>query len=95
MNRGEPFIVCAANLFLDWENNPVIITGARHWDSVMRGQYIRMKDKIIGKEVEQGFIDQFGKFYDRKEALLIARESNQVRFELDHNPKELFSEMLY
>jgi len=95
MNRGEPFIVCAANLFLDLENNQVIITGARHWDYVMRGQYIRMKDKIIGKEIEQGFIDQFGKFYGRKEALIIARENNQVRFELDHNPKELFSEMLY
>jgi len=100
MNRDEPIIVCAAILIemLNEFNNEVIIIGPRHWDFTMRNQSeslgLSRKNKNF-KEIEQGFIDQFGKFYGRKEALIIARKNNQIRFELDHNPKELFSEMLY
>lgn len=102
MNRGEPIIVCAAisieRLNQITFNDDIILIGPRHWDFTMRNQAeslgLSRKNKNF-KEVEQGFIDQFGTFYDRKEALIIAKRNNQIRFQLDYGTKELFSEMLY
>ena len=102
MNRGEPIIVCAAIMIekfnVESYNDDIILTRPRHWDFTMRIQAyclgLDRKNKNF-KEIEQGFIDQFGKFYAREEALVIARRNNQIRFELDHETKELFSEMLY
>ena len=77
----------------------VIITGARHYDNVMRTQLnafsedsqVRMMNR---GEVIQGFIDNRGDFHDREDALVIALAANQVRFK--HEPEyELFSEDLY
>jgi 3'-phosphoadenosine 5'-phosphosulfate sulfotransferase (PAPS reductase)/FAD synthetase len=77
----------------------VIITGARHYDKVMRAQLnafsedsqVRMMNR---GEVIQGFIDNRGDFHDREDALVIALAANQIRFK--HQPEhELFSEDLY
>ncbi len=86
-----PVIVCAANRYGD-----VIIAGARHHDSIMRGTiaaighgefklgWKRLLRRIPeGGREEQGFIDQFGRFYGREEAELLARQNNQI----DHNQK--------
>ena len=82
----EPWIVCAANKYGDY-----ILTGARHWDNIMRATTVLLGDgdfktgwkKLLsmvpegGREV-QGFIDQFGRFYDREEAEQVAQQNNQI-----------------
>ena len=46
------------------------------------------------KDVEQGFIDQFGNFYNRQEAWIIAEKHKQIK--PDYSIKgTLFSEDLY
>lgn len=90
----RPHIVCAANKLSDG----TILAGARHWDSVMRGQATKMslrtKDDI---GVEQGFIDQWGNFYDRKLAMQVVKQNGQP-FNIERNggqDNELYSEGLY
>ena len=69
----EPRIVCSANKF---ENGPMLV-GARHWDQHMHVQANYMGVK--GTEPhEQGFVDQFGKFYSRTEAWKIAEANGQI-----------------
>jgi hypothetical protein len=49
----------------------------------------------VGSE-EQGFIDQFGTFYNRKDAYTIAKENGQIIRDLDGvGTNTLFSEHLY
>lgn len=97
----NPYIVCAACR----DANGFIITGARHFDSIMRQVIKACNLKFTGWE--QGFIDQFGKFYNRKDAWKIADFNGQIRrptgFENFLRPREanigdegtLFSENLY
>lgn len=69
----NPRIVCAANKF---ENGPLLV-GARHFDQHMcvQAEYMGIK----GYEPhEQGFVDQYGRFYDRKAAWKIALANNQI-----------------
>ena len=93
-------IVCAAlkyNITIFCGNSylkEIIIAGARHFDSIMIAQI-----KAIGLKgiPEQGFIDQFGTFVDRKEAMEIVKKSGQP-FDIKRNGvpiDELFSEGLY
>lgn len=87
-----PWIVCAANRYGD-----TIIAGARHHDSIMRGTVraigggdwrkgwdILLGDdwKERGSNEEQGFIDQWGRFYTREEASYVAAQNGQCRPEL-------------
>jgi len=85
-------VVCAAVC-----KGNVLIIGPRHWDQTMHMQRVNMN--ITAKymaDAEQGFIDQFGVFMDRKEALLVAKAANQIK-QKSGNPDsdELFSEDLY
>lgn len=95
-------IVCAANLLSDG----TILVGARHWDTMMQNQlYLYLEAKGLTEEVwisrkgrleeEQGFIDQFGKFYTRKEAYVIAEKENQIIRSIGYETDELYSEHLY
>lgn len=89
--RRKPVIVCAANRNKDGH----IICGARHWDKIMVSQF--KQDHIAGFLWEQGFIDQFGKFYNRKDAMKVVKESCQP-FNADRNGgngEDLYSEGLY
>lgn len=74
-----------------------MLVGPRHFDMVMLDQYRLMfeRGKAPSEDVStQGFIDQFGIFMDRTEALAIAVAANQVRNKT--NPTDrLFSEDLY
>ena len=88
--KNPAVIVCAA-----CKKGDVILAGARHFDMVMNSQL-----RAINKELrhfanaEQGFIDQYGTFYTREEALKIVKESGRPM----RNPKAekiLFSEDLY
>lgn len=78
-------IVCAANKH---RATGRIICGARHWDKVMRSQTQDYKGW------EQGFIDQFGDFLNRKDAWKIAEEQGQIRRTVS-TPGTLYSENLY
>lgn len=82
-------VVCAANKFEDG----TIICGARHWDSIMR--CVAECLPLTGRE-QQGFINQWGVFLDRKEALEVVKNSGQP-FDAERNGATdmLFSEGLY
>lgn len=88
-------IVCAANKY-----GSVIIIGIRHYDKFMHTRIQELKDtytNLINIEDEvQGFVDQFGNFYNRKDAYIIAENENQI-IRTCGNPdsRELYSENLY
>lgn len=89
--KPAEIIVCAANKL----PNEVILCGARHWDHIMCAQADAMG--VRGGDEEQGFINQFGEFRTREEAMQIVLKNGQ-RFDIDRNgggDKYLFSEGLY
>lgn len=74
----RPWIVCAAIFF-----DGLVIAGARHHDMVMNKVIERLGGhKAVYEACKtrpiQGFIDQFGRFYTREEAMLVARENDQI-----------------
>lgn len=89
-------IVCAACKF-----GNTIIAGPRHFDSVMRSQMLACHEnsevKTLPKsKVEQGFVDQFGEFWTRREAFYIATLNEQpINMERNGNNEILYSEGLY
>ena len=86
-------IVCAANLF----DNDVLVTGVRHYDSVMHKTIALLGDKIQGRAV-QGFIDKYGQFHTRTEAWKIAVAADQIFRRCggdDRDGGTLYSENLY
>jgi len=92
-------IVCAANYN---KEHDIIVCGVRHFDMIMHGQihYVNAVHypKAQGSEWKQGFVNQFGEFRDRKQALIIAREAGQLDNKVksgNPNSDELFSEDLY
>ena len=48
---------------------------------------------LVHSEIEQGFVDSDGNFVDRKQAMIIAKENGQLRYEPDK--KTLISEDLH
>lgn len=96
--EGAEVIVCAAIRLHD-----EIICGARHYDSIMHKQIRISEDRrkywYDNKHlVEQGFIDQFGRFYSRTEAWKIATVKGQIKRRCCGDTAEggtLFSENLY
>ena len=85
--RTQRRVVCAA-----LKKGAVIICGPRHFDTTMHEQIARVG--INMRDAKQGFIDQWGKFMDRVEALEVAKASNQILVKT-HPEYELFSEDLY
>jgi hypothetical protein len=77
-----------------------MLVGPRHFDKTMCDQFQKMHE--VGKapdpeaETMQGFLDQFGAFMDRKEALAVAIEAGQIDLAKKSPPSDrLFSEDLY
>jgi len=85
----ESRVVCAANKL----KSGLIIAGARHFDKIMRDQVDAIGVKMRGSE--QGFIDQFGNFLTRKEAMDIAKKQEQLYRRFHADKHGLFSENLY
>jgi len=83
-------IVCAAIKHTTDE----IIIGPRHFDRVMNTQ-IKKSDFLGWSQADQGFVDQFGTFLTREEALEIAVSNGQIIRRVGGDEKELFSENLY
>lgn len=85
-------VVCAALLV-----NNHLVCGPRHYDSVMRGHLELINEPYSSANVVQGFIDQFGVFMDRYEAMRVAKDAWQhidfARNGSDHTA--LYSEGLY
>ena len=81
-------IVCAANRDEDGR----IVLGIRHWDDFMRCMGLAPK-------AEQGFVDQYGKFYTREDAWLLAEDQGQiirrVGGDMVKGEGRLYSENLY
>lgn len=82
-------IVCAAI-----HKDGRIITGARHFDGLMRGQILASEGFDFWRSADQGFVDQFGQFLTRKEAWKIAKEMNQIKKDVSIEGT-LYSENLY
>lgn len=83
-------IVCAAIR----HESGLVICGPRHYDKAMNRQ-VRRYPKGVWIDAEQGFVDQFGEFYNRREAFWIALENNQIFRRVGGDEVELFSENLY
>lgn len=93
-------IVCAANRNQFGE----IVLGARHFDVRMHAAINVLRQLDAANKIapvayiwEQGFINQFGEFLDRKDAMIVATAANQVNKHDDRCPvgTELYSENLY
>ena len=82
-------VVCAAML-----KDGRIITGARHFDKVMRAQMELTEGLKWWRSCSQGFIDQFGDFMTREEAWVVAMHQKQI-FRQVSTPGCLYSENLY
>lgn len=73
-----------------------IVVGIRHFSPDMRAIMRRAygeKDYHL-QVAEQGFVDQYGTFYDREAAWVIAQAAGQIR-EVTGPAGTLFSEDLY
>lgn len=96
---SPPRIICAAIRYRDG----LIVAGPRHWDRTMGRIADHLPHFYSAKSqlIEQGFIDQHGTFYTRREAWKIAQRSDQIitRVNGDYDPDTfdgiLYSENLY
>jgi hypothetical protein len=86
-------IICAACRI---KNTDIIVCGARHFDKVMRSVIRRLDYKVPPSDWEQGFIDQMGEFYTRRQAMDVVNMTGQV-IDIIRNGSEieLYSEGLY
>lgn len=69
---NKQFVVCAAIRF----KCGLIVVGPRHFDKIMNGQ-LRMMPNLDKSSPEEGFVDQFGTFLDRTEALQVVINNDQ------------------
>lgn len=98
MNKIQRRVVCAANKYqCILGGEPLVFIGIRHYCPVMRQNMQPWHEHIDRNSEIQGFVDQFGVFMDRKEALQVAKEAGQLnRARIKTWPdNELFSEDLY
>lgn len=105
MEEKKPeLIVCAAIKFIERTQREInlnrngvelIVPMVRHYSPDGREVLESIKSNCELKELEQGFITNKGRFVGRKEAFKIAKENNQIKFDIGYNTKFLFSEMLY
>lgn len=90
--KPQQVVVCAA-----CRKDDVIVAGARHYDKVMRSQ-LKAMNEPTPVEWEEGFIDQFGDFLTREEAMEIAQAAGQkvdVERGCGGQQNTLYSEGLY
>jgi hypothetical protein len=84
-----PRIVCAACMLPSGR----IVVSIRHFDEFMLAS---IRDTYPeGGQAIQGFVDQFGKFYTREEAWVLAEKNRQILRRVGGDGKKLYSENLY
>lgn len=92
IEKPPSYIVCAA-----CKCEGIIIVSARHYDKLMHKQISQLPEGTwVKNKVVQGFIDQFGDFHTRHEALKIVQQNKQkIDIERNKCSKQLYSEGLY
>ena len=93
-------IVCAANRFKLKDGGELVIPGTRLYSKDMALVLDQMRDKVVSEQVygdDQGFLDQWGNYLTRKEALIVATHAGQIntRRQKGGPADTLFSEDLY
>lgn len=93
-------IVCAANRFQLKDGGVLVIPGSRHYSKDMALVLDQLRDKVVSDHVtgdDQGFIDQWGEYHTREEAVIIAKHAGQLDVVRKKTgpADELFSEDLY
>lgn len=97
-------IVCAAIQFevktpIKERNNQKgfewILPMVRHYSPDAHETLGMISDYYTEHKKVQGFITNYGRFVDRKEAFEIAKANNQIIRNIGYEPDELYSEMLY
>ena len=102
MAEDKEYLLCAAIWFKDPEvmyvhqpknvDNGYVIAGHRHHNCFATRK--NLTDKMLeGADHVQGFLTNTNRFVDRKEAMLIAKQSGQVP--TNQSFEELYSEDLY
>lgn len=100
LREGAPQrrVVCAALQY-----GPMMVVGPRHYDPIMRAHIALYKASMKHPELSeqrwpmalQGFVDQWGTFMTREEALEVARAAGQIMRRVGGDETQLFSENLY
>lgn len=93
-------IVSAANRFRLKTGGFIVVPGARHYSPDMAAVIDLLEEQLDTRHVydeDQGFIDQWGEYHTRKEALVIATYAGQINtIRQKGAPYDiLFSEDLY
>ncbi|WP_222168006.1 hypothetical protein [Citrobacter amalonaticus] len=97
-DKPQRRVVCAANRYqCKLGGAPMVFIGVRHFCPVMRQNIHPHKEYIDRQTEEQGFIDQWGVFMSREEALSVAKVAGQLNISRIKSwpENELFSEDLY
>ena len=87
-------VAAATKCFFNWGEEHVVV-GVRHFDAFMCNSIQLLQEKHgVRVDEEQGFVDQWGVFMSRTEAMQVVKESGQpFSFERNgHQDEELFSE---
>lgn len=108
---ADPRIVCSCNIIIIGpDGKEYRLIGVRHFDGVMHAQlnnliamwteqgYVAEDKKRLWShncDSQQGFIDQFGNYHDRKSAWAIAVAANQIYRHIPGTENWLNSENLY
>lgn len=94
LEKPKCVIVCAA-----CKHGDIILVAPRHWDTVMHSQYdilCQTDSNVNYKKFDQGFLDQFGEYHTRHEAMAIVLKNGQsVDMKRNGSKDELYSEGLY
>ena len=94
-------IICAALLVqVEGLDHETIVPCWRHGKGFEILRDLGFAPRTKYKVIAQGFIDHDGIFWDRKSALILAKECGQLSqttawYKEDHNQDELYSEDLY
>ena len=87
-------ILCSAIKFhVDKSDEDVILCGLRHGDIFKQLKALGFEPRKGYKEIEQGFLTNYGRFLSRKEAYIVALKYGQLKYPKDN--EELFSEDLW
>lgn len=74
MEKPLRVVVCAACKLPD---SDLIFCGPRHFDSTMWKQIEAANMLDEANKMDQGFIDQYGEFMNREEAMIVAKNARQ------------------
>lgn len=90
-SESQRRVVCAAI-----RKGETVICSPRHFDKLMQKMIEAFTDEGWDcTDPEQGFVDQFGVFMTREEALVVAKAAKQIIRRCGGDEHRLYSENLY